>query len=108
MYEDAVDMPESKLLEDGTVFPLTLSPSTVPSSAEKWVAENRERIVNGLLPRHGAVVIRGLDLPDAEAFSRVVKALDFEEQVRWAPTFRAGGAFWGGEGVVLAARGPFL
>ncbi|GMH99714.1 hypothetical protein TrST_g13106 [Triparma strigata] len=83
-------MVEARTLDDGTVFPVTLS-QTVSSqtvgdaaasgkNAADWVKLNRDHLVNDLLPKHGAIVLRGFDVPDPDAFSEVVRSLDLEEQ----------------------------
>ena len=81
---DVSTMVEAKTLKDGTVFPLTLTASSSASRADaaEWVKANRDRIVEDLLPLHGAVVLRGLDVPDSEVFSKIVHSLGLEEQVR--------------------------
>ena len=76
-------MVEARTLDDGTVFPVTLS-QTVSSqtvgdaaasgkNAADWVKLNRDHLVNDLLPKHGAIVLRGFDVPDPDAFSEVVR-----------------------------------
>ena len=79
-------MVEARTLDDGTVFPVTLSQTLQQTvggdaaasgcsgkNAADWVKLNRDHLVNDLLPKHGAIVLRGFDVPDPDAFSEVVR-----------------------------------
>ena len=75
------DMDSCRRTEEGLAFPLCLE-STNPSggSAESWVTLNKKRLIEELVPLHGAVLLRGFEVPTAADFSDVVKATGLEEQ----------------------------
>lgn len=72
---EEMSMTESRILSDSTVFPLTLKCSSDSKKVDvaEWVKVNRDRLVSELLPKHGAVVLRGFEVKDEEAFSRIIK-----------------------------------
>ncbi|GMH75792.1 hypothetical protein TrLO_g2665 [Triparma laevis f. longispina] len=79
---EEMSMTESRILSDSTVFPLTLKCSSDSKKVDvvEWVKVNKDRLVSELLPKHGAIVLRGFEVKDEEAFSRIIKSLDLEEQ----------------------------
>mmetsp|Transcript_13251 Transcript_13251/g.27039 ORF Transcript_13251/g.27039 Transcript_13251/m.27039 type:complete len:399 (+) Transcript_13251:40-1236(+) len=73
---------EQKTSIAGPSFPLCITAST-PSgkrSPSAWMTANRDLLFNTLLPKHGAVLLRGFDIPDADEFSKTVVAMGLEEQ----------------------------
>ena len=73
-------IPEQKVLEDGTVFPLVLAPApgqrdgAVNTRAlERWIAGNRPFLAESLL-RHGAILFRGFGLSSPQDFCTTVEA----------------------------------
>ncbi len=79
MRIDSMKIAEQKTI-NGEDFPLVLSahPEDEVTSAGflAWVSENRERL-RALLVTHGAVLLRGFPVADAEAFEAVLDAAEF-------------------------------
>ncbi|GMH46771.1 hypothetical protein TrRE_jg6634 [Triparma retinervis] len=73
---------EQKTSIAGPTFPLCITGSTPTSlsTPSAWMSANRDLLFNTLLPKHGAVLLRGFDIPSASEFSSVVLAMGLEEQ----------------------------
>lgn len=81
-----VSIPEQREFE-GLPFPLVLSPAAPAANGHSneskadlssWVAEKQQELER-LALTHGAVLLRGFDVPDPAVFNAVVEALGHEE-----------------------------
>jgi len=79
---ETTECKEQKTSISGPTFPLSLTASSPggKSSLPSWLSSNRSLLFSTLLPKHGAVLLRGFSVPDAAAFSEAVLSMELEEQ----------------------------
>ena len=73
---ERIDGVSTRLLDGEQPLPLVLSPDDDKAVRQlpEWLASHAD-FLRERLPRHGAILLRGFDIPDPRAFEAVARAI---------------------------------